>query len=628
MVNPSRSPTGHPPLPTDSPNPSSTTSQTPLPSIRQLHPYLPPSGASRFETDTYGNAGDSENEDVDPQGPPKKKRRRQALSCTECKRRKIKCDRNQPCAPCTRRGEQAKCQWHVVEHVEKYVSRAEYDELKLRFEHLENTVHRLMGINSGEISELSFLGSASGDSSSGTGSAGAPLAIPAAAGPDYQPGNQGPSTGYGIVATIGEQPFSASQNIAGAIRSNAPTHHSTTSLDTKRSPSQQMMLPPKFLNQPSTASAYDSGSATHHQQEPVGPSSPSTPLFSSRRSQTHARQSSRSSVGSVGSMRSPIIPHSSSGMSGANSPAPQYRTLPNESPLLTAASPSIMKNSPLSLAAITSPFDREPGLLSRSGVDPSDSEVLTSTSSTSSSLIPQSKVSVSPTFSQPKNFYAQTLWLGERLRKLTLVIPLRHKPRTFLLYFTNILFTLLILHALMTHMSTHHFLPAQFITAVLSVVKSTSLIAALVPQGQTEEGSATLHHLRYYLPKQRWFMPNRPEQAIPGYLKARSLTRSRQASILYLLLFFGALASVTQFFFSKAKWCHTCLHPYECSEVLVSDEWRCYRCRLRIGLDRHLGLIEIVKLGELERMNPQPSIREAACLRDIDIKIRGSSTIA
>ncbi|KAJ3737012.1 hypothetical protein DFJ43DRAFT_393364 [Lentinula guzmanii] len=505
--------------------------------------------ASRFETDTYGNAGDSENEDVDSQGPPKKKRRRQALSCTECKRRKIKCDRNQPCAPCTRRGEQAKCQWHVVEHVrlmprsapssssssEKYVSRAEYDELKMRFEHLENTVHRLMGINSGEISELSFLGSANGDSSSGSGSAGAPLAIPAAAGPDYQPANQGPSTGYGIVGSIGEQ-LPSSQNISGSVRSNAPTHHSTISLDTKRSPSQQMMLPPKFLNQPSTASAYDTGSATHHQQEPVGPSSPSTPLFSSRRSQTHARQSSRSSVGSVGSMRSPIIPHSSSGMSGANSPAQQYRTLPNESPLLTAASPSIMKNSPLSLAAITSPFDREPGLLTRSGVDPSDSEVLTSTPSTSSSLISQSKVSVSPTFSQPKNFYAQTLWLGERLRKLTLVIPLRHKPRTFLLYFTNILFTLLILHALMTHMSTHHFLPAQFIIAVLSVVKSTSLIAALVPQGQTEEGSVTLHHLRYYLPKRRWFMSNHPEPTIPGYLKAWSLTRSRQASILYLLL--------------------------------------------------------------------------------------------
>ncbi|KAJ7844592.1 hypothetical protein B0H14DRAFT_2585105 [Mycena olivaceomarginata] len=43
--------------------------------------------------------------------PPKKRRRRQALSCTECKRRKIRCDR----APCVGRGDQAKRQWHVVE---------------------------------------------------------------------------------------------------------------------------------------------------------------------------------------------------------------------------------------------------------------------------------------------------------------------------------------------------------------------------------------------------------------------------------------------------------------------------------------------------------------------------------
>ncbi|KAF9444087.1 hypothetical protein P691DRAFT_678266, partial [Macrolepiota fuliginosa MF-IS2] len=62
----------------------------------------------------------------------------------ECKRRKIKCDRSQPCAPCTRRGEQAKCQWHVVEPIEKYVTRAEYDDLKARFDQLSTLVHRLL----------------------------------------------------------------------------------------------------------------------------------------------------------------------------------------------------------------------------------------------------------------------------------------------------------------------------------------------------------------------------------------------------------------------------------------------------------------------------------------------------
>ena len=49
--------------------------------------------------------------------PPKKKRRRQALSCTECKRRKIRCDRVQPCAPCKKRGEGDKCQWHILDPV-------------------------------------------------------------------------------------------------------------------------------------------------------------------------------------------------------------------------------------------------------------------------------------------------------------------------------------------------------------------------------------------------------------------------------------------------------------------------------------------------------------------------------
>ncbi|KAF8343772.1 uncharacterized protein EI90DRAFT_2119 [Cantharellus anzutake] len=45
----------------------------------------------------------------------KKKRRRQALSCTECKRRKIRCDRSHPCSPCARRGDQDKCRWTLLD---------------------------------------------------------------------------------------------------------------------------------------------------------------------------------------------------------------------------------------------------------------------------------------------------------------------------------------------------------------------------------------------------------------------------------------------------------------------------------------------------------------------------------
>ena len=98
--------------------PPGHTQSTSLPSIRQLHPYLPPSSSSGMPQHisneaTYGylgsthypshlgedagsshtvggplrdpsmyGAGESEADDLEQQSPPKKKRRRQALSCT------------------------------------------------------------------------------------------------------------------------------------------------------------------------------------------------------------------------------------------------------------------------------------------------------------------------------------------------------------------------------------------------------------------------------------------------------------------------------------------------------------------------------------------------------------------
>lgn len=185
-------PQPRPPPPTTSPY-----QQPSLPSIRQLHPYLPPSGmpqphlpAQATSTYTYPlpapYAGPSSTDphisppasshtatyprselleseaegEAEPQGPAKKKRRRQALSCNECKRRKIKCDRAQPCGPCTRRGEQSKCQWRTLEPVDKYVTRQEYealkeqsrvehDQLKRRLDHLESVVSRIFSAPSG-----------------------------------------------------------------------------------------------------------------------------------------------------------------------------------------------------------------------------------------------------------------------------------------------------------------------------------------------------------------------------------------------------------------------------------------------------------------------------------------------
>ncbi|KAJ6449685.1 hypothetical protein C8R45DRAFT_144507 [Mycena sanguinolenta] len=145
-----------------------------LPSIRSLHPYLPPPAAmdptpststsnymqtsshagaqgDRYPPSSYaGSEADGDERDAAADNePPKKKRRRQALSCTECKRRKIRCDRTQPCGPCVKRGDQAKCQWHVVEpailipssSAEKYVPRSEYDILRGRVDTLEERVN-------------------------------------------------------------------------------------------------------------------------------------------------------------------------------------------------------------------------------------------------------------------------------------------------------------------------------------------------------------------------------------------------------------------------------------------------------------------------------------------------------
>ncbi|KAJ7348250.1 hypothetical protein DFH08DRAFT_147521 [Mycena albidolilacea] len=89
-----------------------------LPSIRTLHPYLPPPGPQAamdpgpststsnytpapptpshgypYPASSYADSEGDEQREHEGNEPPKKKRRRQALSCTECKRRKIRCDR-------------------------------------------------------------------------------------------------------------------------------------------------------------------------------------------------------------------------------------------------------------------------------------------------------------------------------------------------------------------------------------------------------------------------------------------------------------------------------------------------------------------------------------------------------
>lgn len=144
------------------------------------------------------------------------------------------------------------------------MSRAEYDELKSRFEHLETIVHRLMSPNSGAIG----LGSASGHLPSG--SSGGPL-NPVVAGSTHITGLSGPNnhqspSGHGMVA--GDEPVlfssSSSQNIA--------TRHSTNIV--LQSPPLQQMMPPSHFPQAlqHRSIAVDESASNHHHQQVQGPS--------------------------------------------------------------------------------------------------------------------------------------------------------------------------------------------------------------------------------------------------------------------------------------------------------------------------------------------------------------------
>ncbi|GJN89113.1 hypothetical protein Rhopal_002087-T1 [Rhodotorula paludigena] len=88
--------------------------------------------------------GDDDSDDGATSGQPRKKRNRVALSCAECKRRKIKCDRVMPvCGNCTKRGRPNECSWDVFQpsndaFLPPTIARtAEVDSLAARLAHVE-----------------------------------------------------------------------------------------------------------------------------------------------------------------------------------------------------------------------------------------------------------------------------------------------------------------------------------------------------------------------------------------------------------------------------------------------------------------------------------------------------------
>lgn len=69
-------------------------------------------------------------------------RNREMLACTECRRRKLKCDRNTPCGSCVRRGDEGSCEY------QRYARGLATDrerrlEAESRLQHLEQLVQQL-----------------------------------------------------------------------------------------------------------------------------------------------------------------------------------------------------------------------------------------------------------------------------------------------------------------------------------------------------------------------------------------------------------------------------------------------------------------------------------------------------
>ncbi|PPQ72553.1 hypothetical protein CVT26_003950 [Gymnopilus dilepis] len=313
----------------DPPMGSQSQQQTSLPSIRQLHPYLPsmpqhlspdpgysysptpthyPSHLGQVESGTSHGAGaglswgarahsarDTSGDDVDQRGPPKKKRRRQALSCTGFNH------------VLPARAEEKRLGVNgQSSNQEKYATKAEFDELKARFEQLAALVQRLLPSAATSLPYYQM---------------GVQPAMPGVAGEAVQSYSSGASSSLGYTSLMPPPP----------------------------QPPQQQQAYPQHME--------TSSPATNRYMKLEGTQSPTR----------HAHSSSSG----VPSTSSPVI---SSAL--LNAPLPRHR--PESSPSSAAAT---VKASPLSLASITSPYHPE---RSQHG--------------------------------QSKNFHAQTLTLGERLR--------------------------------------------------------------------------------------------------------------------------------------------------------------------------------------------------------------------
>ncbi|KPV74666.1 uncharacterized protein RHOBADRAFT_53623 [Rhodotorula graminis WP1] len=128
---------------------SSLPEPPPLAGPSTHHPALSRAAAPPSAKRSRSATADVDATDPDASPAPvkvKRKRNRAALSCSACKKRKIKCDRKLPCEACIKRGEQGTCRWEqpkVEPPPQPFALAVEHEQLKQRVAILEAVLQRL-----------------------------------------------------------------------------------------------------------------------------------------------------------------------------------------------------------------------------------------------------------------------------------------------------------------------------------------------------------------------------------------------------------------------------------------------------------------------------------------------------
>ncbi|GAA6053624.1 hypothetical protein JCM3770_001564 [Rhodotorula araucariae] len=126
------------PLPHDSPHPDDQPSRK-RPRVSSGGPgsVKGSGGGGRTDKGKKTVASHDSDDDGDGDGDEAARKKRLPVSCTECQRRKIKCDRGQPCSACVRRKRTEFCSFEDEDPASPYAHNSEVRALGRRLAHLE-----------------------------------------------------------------------------------------------------------------------------------------------------------------------------------------------------------------------------------------------------------------------------------------------------------------------------------------------------------------------------------------------------------------------------------------------------------------------------------------------------------